>query len=206
MQESFSQDSIIQYNKENKKKFVINSIIIILSTIIFGLSYYFFIRNIDFFLINTINFLIDGVIFEIKDLSYLGIFYLVLFGGFFLVFMPLEVIFISLISSDKNPFFILFLYLVGLFISYNINYLVGYKLGNFSKKMITYKKFYSIKKMLNKHGALAIFFFNFLPLPSQPFSTILGVFKYNLIKFYGAFLGGQFLKYFLISITYIYIF
>lgn len=202
----FSSSSIIAYNKDEKKKFLILTFYISLFLILFILSYYFFLKNLDFFLIQFINVLVDGVSLQIKDLSYQGIFYIALFGGFFLIFMPLEVIFISVLTSGKSAILLIPLYLIGLTISYTINYFIGYKLGTFSKKLITYKKFYSIKKFVNNHGVLAIFLFNFLPLPSQPLSTILGVFKYNLIKFYVFFLLGQFFKYLIISITYLYIF
>ena len=202
----FSPSSIIAYNKDEKKKVLLLTLYIFLGLLIFGLTYYFFLKNIDFFLITFINFLVDGVTLEIKDLSYKGIFYIALFGGFFLIFMPLEVIFISVLTSGKSALILIPIYLMGLFISYTINYYIGYKLGTFSKKLITYKKFYSIKKFVNNHGILAIFLFNFLPLPSQPLSTILGVFKYNIFKFYIFFILGQLCKYILISITYLYIF
>jgi membrane protein YqaA with SNARE-associated domain len=202
----FSPSSIIAYNKNEKKKFLLTFFYIFIFLLIFGLSYYFYFKNLDFFLIKFLNFAVDGVSFEIKNLSYQGIFYIALLGGFFLIFMPLEVIFISVLTGGKSAFILIPVYLLGIFISYNFNYYIGYKLGDFSKKLITYKKFYSIKKLIDNHGILAIFLFNFLPLPSQPLSTILGVFKYNLFRFYIFFILGQLLKYILIAVTYLYIF
>ena len=202
----FSSNSIFAYNKGEKKKFLLNSLYVFVFLFLFGLIYFFFFKNLDFFLIKFLNVLVDGVSIEIKDLSYQGIFYIALFGGFFLIFMPLEVIFISVLTGGRSALFLILIYLLGIFISYNINYYIGYKLGDFSKKLITYKKFYSIKKIINKYGTLAIFLFNFLPLPSQPLSTILGVFKYNLFRFYVYFILGQLCKYILITVTYLYIF
>ena len=202
----FSPSSIIAYNKEHKKKFLITTFSIIIFLIIFGMLYYLFFKNLDFFLVNFLNFLFDGISVEIKDLSYLGIFYIALFGGFFLIFMPLEVIFITALTSGKSALLLIPTYLLGIFIAYNVNYFIGYKLGDFSKKLITYKKFYSIKKFVNKYGTLAIFIFNLLPLPSQPLGTILGLFKYNIFKFYVFFILGQLTKYILISVAYLYIF
>jgi membrane protein YqaA with SNARE-associated domain len=69
------------------------------------------------------------------------------------------------------------------------------KLAGVSKKIITSKKFYKIKGLINIYGAGAIFVINALPLPSQPLAAILGVFKYNKTKFYLFFLLGQFVKY-----------
>lgn len=202
----FSSNSIIAYNKEEKKHVLVLGLYILLSLLFLLLVYFFFLRSIDFFLINGINHFFSIISDHISSLSYQGAFFISLIGGFFLVFMPLEIIFITMITSGKSPFILIFLYILGIFLSYNLNYFVGYKLANFSTRLIGYKKFYAIKKYINSHGSLAIFLFNFLPLPSQPLSTILGVFKYNLLRFYVFFLLGQILKYVLIAITYVYIF
>lgn len=202
----FSSTSMVAYNKNEKKKVVLLSVYVLVSMVLFVAFYSLFLKNLDFFIFNAINSLISSIGGHISSLSYLGAFLIALIGGFFLVFMPLEVIFITLLTGGKAPFLLIFLYIVGIFISYNVNYFVGYKLADFSKRLIGYKKFYLIKKYVNNHGNLAIFLFNFLPLPSQPLSTILGVFKYNLYKFYVFFVFGQLCKYTLISFAYLYIF
>ena len=76
------------------------------------------------------------------------------------------------------------------------------KLSGISKKLISPKKFYRLKGLTNKYGALTIFFFNALPLPSQLLSVILGVFRYNKTRFYVFFLFGQIVKYAAISVIY----
>ena len=93
------------------------------------------------------------------------------------------------------PFMLVGIYLFGLVLSYTINYYLGMRLANLVQKAITPKKFYKIKGIINKYGVGAIFVFNVLPLPSQPLSAILGVFKYNKTKFYVFFVLGQLIKY-----------
>jgi membrane protein YqaA with SNARE-associated domain len=136
----------------------------------------------------------------------LGAFYTSLFGGLFFVFLPMEAVYIRYLKSGFSPFLIILVYVGGFLFSYTANYYIGLKLNNVSKKIISPKKFYKIKGIINRYGAWAIFGFNVLPLPSQPLSTILGVFRYNKKRFYLFFLLGQLIKYTAITVAYIYIF
>jgi membrane protein YqaA with SNARE-associated domain len=144
--------------------------------------------------------------YQLKEKSLLGVFYSSFFGGLFFVFLPMEVLFVSLLKDGVNPTMLIILYIVGFLLSYSINYFIGMNLGELSKKLIGAKQFYNIKVAINRYGVLAVFAFNALPLPSQALSTILGVFKYNKTKFYIFFLSGQLIKYIVIAIGYIYIF
>lgn len=202
----FAKNKIFTYNYLEKAKFIIFSIIILLFITILCLYYYFSLRNMDFFLINIINSIINHILFQIKNTTMLGVLYGSMFGGLFFVIMPIEIVFISFILSGYNPVFLVIIYVLGLFISYNINYYIGMKLRSVSQKIISYKKFYKIKGIVNKYGSYSIFVFNALPLPSQPLSAILGVFRYNIYKFYIFFIAGQIVKYTVISVAYVYFF
>jgi|FLOH01.1.fsa_nt_gi membrane protein YqaA with SNARE-associated domain len=200
----FSPHAIFSYNQVKKRLFVIVSALIFIFLLLFVLNYLLFFKNSDFFLVIWINSFLSHISSNIANTSVLGAFYTTLFGGLFFIFLPLEAVFITFLK-ENNSFIVILLYLIGLIISYTINYFIGYKLTDFSKKIITPKKFYKIKNYVNKYGALAIFLFNVFPLPSQPLSAILGVFKYNKARFYIFFILGQLVKYTVITIGYFYI-
>ncbi|MDA3856611.1 MAG: VTT domain-containing protein [Candidatus Woesearchaeota archaeon] len=171
----------------------------------FILYYVFSIRISNNLFSIIVNGFFSHIYLQLKSTTFLGAFYTTLFGGLFFVFVPLEIIFVAFLRAEHNPISIILLFILGLVISYSINYEIGMRLGNISKKIISIKKFYKIKSMVNRYGVYAIFVFNVLPLPSQPLSTILGVFKYSRNKFYIFFILGQLIKFSMITLGYIYI-
>ena len=113
----------------------------------------------------------------------------------------MEAVFLTFLKAGYSPFILVGIYVFGMIIAYTINYYLGMRLATITQKTITPQKFYKIKGIINKYGVLAIFLFNVLPLPSQPLSAILGVFKYNKAKFYTFFILGQITKYTIIVIA-----
>ncbi|MBW2982542.1 VTT domain-containing protein, partial [Candidatus Woesearchaeota archaeon] len=134
----------------------------------------------------------------------LGILYTTLIGGLFFVTIPLELLFIKFLKAGHFFLLVISFYLLGLLVSFTINYYIGLKLSGLSKKIISPKKFYKTKGVLNRYGSWAIFAFNVLPLPAQPLAVILGVFRYNKTRFYALFILGQLIKYTAMSIFIIY--
>ena len=191
----FAKDKIFSYNHDQK---IISALILIGSLtflIAFFLFYFFSLKYKEFIVIQIINGIFSHISLHISAATLLGVLYGSAFGGLFFVFIPTEAIFVSFLRGGHNPILVLLIFLSGFVISYTFNYFIGMKLTNLSKMLITPKKFYSTKGIMNRYGNLAIFALNALPLPSQPLATILGVFKYNKTKFYTFFLLGQFSKY-----------
>ena len=136
-----------------------------------------------------------------------SIFYSSLFGGLFFVTIPTEAVFIHYLRAGYNFLIVIPIFISCFFIAYNINYFIGMHLAEISKKIITTKKFYKVKTIINKYGDWAILGINAIPFfPAQPLSAILGVFKYNRKRFYFYFLLGQTIKHFALAIGYIYLF
>jgi len=172
------------------------------------LFYFIFLNSniFDFFLVNWINAIVNNVSLNISNTTLIGSLYSSIVGGIFVAPIPLELIFIKFLKSQNPLILVLVFYILGLIISYSINYFIGARLTNLSKKIISVKKFYKTKGFINRYGAWAIFIFNVLPLPSQILSVVLGVFNYNKAKFYVFFISGQIIKYAAITIGYFYIF
>ena len=191
---SFRENKIFSYGKWNKIGFGIFIIFLMISVILLIASY-FFQRDSNIFIFKSINGIINHVSLHIWNAHPLGILYTTSIGGLFFISIPIEVLYFKFLKAGHPFLIITALYLLGLLFSFSINYLIGFKLSGFSKKVISPKKFYKLKGFTNKYGAWAVFLFNALPLPSQQLSVILGVFRYNKARFYIFFLLGQFVKY-----------
>ena len=202
----FTKGKMFAYSFHKKRQFIFYTTLIgiILAGII--IWYILYLRNSNFFLVQGINSFVTHISSNIKSFNVLGSFYTTLFGGLFFLPTPIEVLFLAALGVGKvSPITLIALYMGGMLISYSINYLIGFKLSNTSRRIIGAKKFYKIKGVLNKYGMGAIFLFNITPLPSQPLAAILGVFHYNKSKFYLMFISGQLIKLIIITLAYLYI-
>jgi len=198
---NFRENKIFSYDRLNKIAFGIFVIFLAALLVLFGVSY-FFLRNSDIFIFKYLNIIISHITLQISGSSILGIFYTTLIGGIFFISVPLEVLFVKFIKAGHPLLIVLIPYFIGLIISFTVNYYIGFKLSGLSKKLVSPKKFYKLKGVLNKYGPWAILFFNATPLPAQLLTVILGVFRYNKTRFYVLFLIGQFVKYMAISVFY----
>ena len=205
MNQKYTRKNIFEYNYFKKLRFL--TYVALGAVIITGFCfyYYFSLSHMDNFFVNTVNFLIDHVKANITGLTILGAFYATLFGGLFFLPIPVDFLFFAFLRAGVFPPLLVFIYVIGLIFSFSLNYLVGWRLSNISKKIITPKRFYKIKVSLNKYGIWAIFAFNALPFPAQPLAAIVGVFRYNKAKFYLAFIFGQAIKFSVFALAYFYI-
>lgn len=190
----FSEKSIFIYNKTQKILFGISLIVGALIIVSIALVYLFVLRDYDIPWISGLSNVITNITSNIGNSTLLGVAYASFIGGLFFIYIPLELFFARFIVAGNNFFLVLLIYISGILVSYSINYIVGLKLSGTSKRIISPKKFYSFKSRINKYGALAIFVFNVLPLPSQILAVILGVFRYNRPRFYFFLLVGQVIK------------
>ncbi len=202
----FRKDNVFSYRLFQKRLFAF-SFFGVLGLVLLLIAYYLlFLQDADFFVLDALRSLISHMISQIRAATLLGVFYSSSIGGLFFVIMSMEGLFITFLDAGHDPWLLILVYLSGLVLSYSVNYLLGAHLAEFSKRLITPKKFYRIKGLISRYGVLAIFVFNVLPLPSQPLAAILGVFKYSKPRFYTFFILGQFVKYLAIVFGYIYIF
>jgi len=125
------------------------------------ISYFVFLRKLDLFEGTVIASIVSSVKSQITAFSLIGSWYVAFFGGLFFIFVPLEIYFITAIKND--PWIVYLVFLFGISISYSLDYLIGVKLSKVSRKLISPKKFYTVKSYLNTHGKLGIFLPNFIP-------------------------------------------
>ncbi|MGM5484759.1 MAG: hypothetical protein ACQEP1_02705 [Nanobdellota archaeon] len=199
----FSRLGLFSYNLEEKRKFWIKTAVTFFAIIAVVVLYIVFLRNTTHPILSIPHKIISHIGQQISGQSLLSVFYTALFGGLFFFIIPMEGFFIAFLSQGHNPVLAILLYLTGMFISFNINYFIGLRLRELSKKIISTRKFYKIKATINKYGPPGIFIFNILPFPAQALSAIIGVFRYNRIRFYVYFIAGQGAKYAIISTFYV---
>jgi len=197
----FREDKIFLYERWAKIGFGIG--VIFFSALFISLIIsYFFLKDSDIAFFRVMNSFISHIVINISASSVAGIFYTTFFGGLFFITIPIEVFFVKYLSAGYAFYNVIFIYFIGIAVSYTIDYLIGLKLSRLSKKLISPKKFYKLKGLLNKWGSLAVLLFNATPLPSQHLSVILGVFRYNKTRFYVFVFLGQLIKYSYITAGY----
>lgn len=200
----FGKDDVFAYNQINKKIFGYASIVIILSLIFVVFHYFAFLRGSNNVTVQLVENLFQHFVDHMSSSSLLGAFYGGAIGGLFFIYLPLEVLYLNFLRTGMHPLSLGLLFLSGIFISFSINYFVGYFFADISKELIGAKKFYKLKVVLNNYGGLAIFFFNATPMPAQPLAVILGVFRYDKTRFYIYVFLGQLTKVLAMSISFIY--
>ncbi len=201
--------SIGTFEKESgivRNRFFKFSILLIL-LIILAFSTFIFFINLE----SSEGIISDSVTTLLYDIQqyfgtskFFGAFFITLIGGLFFVFVPLEIIFVGLLALGQPPFFLIAMYLLGLSFSYSANYFIGSFLSRIPKKLISKRRYVKLKRVINRssYSGGVVFLFNFLPLPSQPLSALLGVFKYETLKFYLYTFSGQVLKYLFLTLIY----
>ncbi len=206
MTNQFNNNTIFEYNYGKKIRFIVYLIVGVAILLSISGYYYFFLSKMDNSFVNTINAVILHITSNIANTgSYLGAFYTTAVGGLFFIPVPIELTFLASLRAGIPAILLILIYMFGLILAYTLNYKIGSVFSELSKKLITPKKFYKIKVSVNKYGMLTVFLFNLLPLPAQPLSAILGVFKYNKAKFYLSFIIGALIKFTVIAVAYFYI-
>jgi membrane protein YqaA with SNARE-associated domain len=190
----FAENELFTYNQ--RRKAVYGALLIL--GIVIGASlvayYLLFLRQTDFAAIRFLNTIGGHVKLHVANSTLLGIFYTAAVGGLFFVSIPLEVLFFRYLGAHP-PMVVFFLFHTGIILAFTINYQIGSRLSETSKKLISPKRFYKIKGMINRHGVAAVYLLNVLPFTSQPLSALLGVFRYNKVRFYVFMLLGQLTKF-----------
>jgi membrane protein YqaA with SNARE-associated domain len=136
---------------------------------------------------------VEHVMTEMYTASLLGTLYLGAIAGLFIFTVPLEALFIQGVLNNGYPAYIAIL--IGVGVSYTINYFAGRYLSNLVQPVIGPKKFYRVKARLNSFGPWFIFIMNLVPMISQSFTAVLGVLKYNPARLAVYTALGQVVKY-----------
>lgn len=191
----------IEYNKQLKR---LSGIFLVITGCLIAfiiLLYITFLRKLALFQGTWVSFALMHIKDEVFSGSPIGFFYITFFGGLFFLFTPIEAFFIASVNAGRFSPLHGLLMAVGLLFSYSLNYIIGARFSRLSKKLISPKKFYKSKVIMNKFGKLAILFFNLIGFGSQQLTFVLGVFRYNRTRVLIFSVVGQLIKYAVIAVA-----
>ena len=189
-----------EYNKQSKKFSGTSIMVICCAIVVIIILYFVFLRKLDIFEGTIIAQILGHIKNEVFSYTPLGIFYTSFFGGLFFLFVPIDIIYIAALKHGANPITSLYMFTLGMILSYSLNYLIGFRLSKISKNLTSPKNFYKTKVALNKYGILAIFVMNLFGIGSQLLSFVLGAFKYNKIKFAAYCFSALIIKFVVITV------
>jgi len=198
----FNKGAFFCYNESRKKKrawfifFFIGLVFLVLSIHFAG------VRILPEEFSGKISFIYKSVSQMTKDGDVKGAMILFFIGSLFFFFMPLEILFLTYLANGASPWQLLPAVLSVIIISHTINYSVGKRMDALSKLLISPRKFYRLKGLLNQYGPILIFAINSLPLSSPVLSAILGTFRYRMMRFYIYVISGQLLLYSALILVY----
>lgn len=153
------------------------------------------IENIRIFLLNIFSFVhTEMSLFSPTSISLIGLFFVMFFGGLFFLMIPVEISFFGALTNF-SPVTVLIVTALGAGLSYTLDYFIGRRFSGISRKVISLKKFYKTKSVVNRYGGWAVLFFNIIGIGSQQTTFILGVFRYNRVRLAFLTATGQLIKY-----------
>ena len=147
-----------------------------IAAVILGALAVYMLTDID---LGFLGYAASHVSATVSSASLLGIFYLSSIGGLFVFTFPMEAVFFQGLAVN-NSLVVLAVMLVGVAVSYAVNYFVGWYLGSVIRPLIGTKSFFSWKARLNQYGSWIVIVVNIIPMISQSFTAILGVFHYDV--------------------------
>lgn len=163
----------------NRIKALIFFLILLVLFAFFTIFFYTFWKN----LIQTtpvLNGFLIYLKYNLANTTPIGLFYGHFIGGLF--FMPSadELVFYYGLVNGNPILFSLVLSLLGYLLVQILNYILGRKMSGIILHIVSKKKVYEAKRLINRYGSYGIFAFNFIPiLPAPLLIFALGVTKYN---------------------------
>lgn len=171
--------------------------ILLLMGILFSTVFYDFFYSLPF-VSGGVGFLVTNI----KNVTLFGLFLAHLIGGIFFVPSPDEIIFYYGLLKGNNFILAIVFSTTGYMLAQFINYYAGSKISNPIMNIVSKKKIYNARRFVNKHGAIGIFLFNFLPFPAPLLTFALGIAKYNFTRLFTLTLIGKLAKYIVVIIIY----
>jgi membrane protein YqaA with SNARE-associated domain len=124
-------------------------------------------------------------------------------GYLFFLLMPVESLVPFYQSIGHNSLAIFFIAIFTAIIAQPINYAIGYLMSaEIIEQLIGKKRFTRVENYIVEYGAMAIFFFNLLPLSSSILSLLAGMLRYRLRNLIFFSFAGLILKY--VAIIYLF--
>ena len=168
----------IHENPRERSKTIAIRFIVALLVLLFGSFFYAVFSGIS----ESTSFA-EGALASVNgilaDTTPIGLFYAHFIGGIFFVPSADELIFYYGLLKGNPLIFSFAVALIGYMLAQVLNYFIGSKLSPFVLHLVSKKKVYKVRRVVNKYGAYGIFLFNLLPLPAPLLIFALGMARYN---------------------------
>ncbi len=129
------------------------------------------------------------------DITPTKVFLISLFGAMIFFPIPAELAFVVSIH-DGNPVLICFAAaVIGFTLGHAVNYAVGRQLSNQALYLLSAKKFYGLRRQVNRWGAYAVVVLNMFPAPSDLLTVGLGTMRYNVKRLFVLITIGNIIKF-----------
>ena len=115
----------------------------------------------------------------------MGLFYEHFIGGIFFVPSADELVFYYGLLNGNPIIFSYVTALTGYMLAQILNYFIGFKTSNLMLHLVSKKKVYKTKRLINKYGPYGIFISNAIPIfPAPLLIFALGVTRYNFKRLF----------------------
>src|SRR3989344_3666534 len=151
------------YIKEHSPIHKIRALVFFIIGILISLFLIIFFYNFWYNFIKTTPLLYNFLIslkYNLINTTPIGLFYAHLIGSIFFVPSADELIFYYGLLNGNPVFFSFIAALTGYMLAQILNYFIGLKMSNFLLHIVSKKKVYQTKRLVNKYGVYGIFFFN----------------------------------------------
>jgi len=129
------------------------------------------------------------------DITPIKVFIISLLGAMIFFPLPAELAFVVSVH-EGNPIPICFVAaVVGFTLGHTVNYVVGRQLSNQALYLLSAKKFYALRRQVNRWGAYAIVLLNMFPAPSDLLTVGLGTMRYNVKRLFVLITIGNIIKF-----------
>jgi len=115
----------------------------------------------------------------VHDITPLKLLYLSILGGMIFFPIPVELAFFFSITQGHSAPLCIAAAVTGFMVGNVVNYLVGLKMSRHVSYILSAKKFYALRRQVNRWGTYAIIIMNVLPAPSDVLTVGLGTIRYN---------------------------
>ncbi len=133
----------------------------------------------------------------------LGIFYIFLFASLFVFPIPLEALYFSYLIAGYSPATIFMLSYFGILSGQIINYSLGRFFGFIFVYFIKKKTRNKVKGWLKRYGIVTLIPIHVVPFPFQAINFIIGLIKYNFLKWILSVSLGLLVKQLIMNLIYI---
>ena len=137
----------------------------------------------------------------VHDITPLRLLWLSILGGMIFFPIPVELAFFFSITQGHSVPLCIGASVIGFIVGNIVNYLVGLKLSRHVGYLLSAKKFFALRRQVNKWGTYAIIVMNVLPSPSDVLTVGLGTIKYNRQRLFVLIFVSNIIKFIIIALS-----